>query len=317
MGEMVALAARVRGVECATPLEAEVRELRLIAHHKPSFNRRSKFPEKTTFVKLTREPWPRLSVVKAVLDDDADYLGPFATRRAAEQSLDALHQTFPVRQCGGRMPALPARTPCALAELGRCLSPCDGSVDQLTYAAVVRRLRDTLLRRPDDVVETINHKMAALAAEERFEEAGAHRDRLASFVRAASRTQRLGSLAACPELVAARREDDGRWAVHVVRHGRLAAAGVIPPGADAHGWVATLRAGAESVAARHGPVPAATAEESERVLRWMEQTGVRLVEVEGEWTCPVRGATPHLTRLAPGPRDPATVGLPRPAPAVS
>ncbi|VXB73255.1 DEDD exonuclease domain-containing protein [Nocardioides sp. AX2bis] len=316
MGEMVALAARVRGIECATPLEAEVRELRLIAHHKPGYNRRSKFPEKTTFVKLTREPWPRLSLVKAVLDDDADYLGPFASRRAAEQCLDALHQTFPVRQCSGRMPALPTRTPCALAELGRCLSPCDGSVDQLTYGAVVRRLRDTLLHRPDDVVETINHKMAVLAADERFEEAGAHRDRLASFVRAASRTQRLGSLAACPEVVAARREDDGRWAVHVVRHGRLSAAGVIPAGADAHAWVDTLRAGAETVAetvaARPGPVPAATAAESERVLRWLEQPGVRLVEVEGEWTCPVRGATPHLTRLAPGPRDPATVGLPSP-----
>ena len=70
---------------------------------------------------------------------------------------------------------------------------------------------------------------------------------------------------------------------------------------------------AETVAARPGPVPAASAAESERVLRWLEQPGVRLVEVEGEWTCPVRGAAPHLTRLAPGPRDPATVGLPSPA----
>ena len=78
MGEMVRLAATVTGIECATPLEAEVRELRLIAEHKPSYNRRSRFPEKVTFVKLTREPWPRLSLVKQVLDDDADYLGPFS-----------------------------------------------------------------------------------------------------------------------------------------------------------------------------------------------------------------------------------------------
>ena len=34
-------------------------------------------------------------------------------------------------------------------------------------------------------------RMAALAADERFEEAGVHRDRLAAFVRAAARTQRL------------------------------------------------------------------------------------------------------------------------------
>ena len=67
--------------------------------------------------------------------------------------------------------------------MGRCLAPCDGSVDATTYAAVVRQLRDTLLRRPDEVVDAINVRMAALAADERFEEAGVHRDRLSAFVR--------------------------------------------------------------------------------------------------------------------------------------
>ncbi|GEP33001.1 DNA polymerase III subunit epsilon [Nocardioides szechwanensis] len=294
MGEMVGLASSVQAIECATPLEAEVRELRLIAEHKPSYNRRSRFPEKVTFVKLTREPWPRLSLVKRVLDDDADYLGPFGSRKLAEKCLAALHDTFPVRQCSDKFGLHPARSACVLAELGRCLSPCDGSVDSDTYAAVVRQLRETLLRRPDDVVEIVNQRMAALAADERYEEAGVHRDRLAAFVRAAARTQRLSSLTRCSEVVAARREDDGRWAVHVVRHGRLAAAGVIPPGADALAYVAALRASAETVVPAPGPVPAATAEETERLLRWLESPTVRLIDVEGEWTCPVQGASRHL-----------------------
>ncbi|MGZ4450698.1 MAG: DEDD exonuclease domain-containing protein [Nocardioides sp.] len=294
MGEMVGLASTVTGIECATALEAEVRELRLIAEHKPRYNRRSRFPEKVHFVKLTREPWPRLSLVRRVLDDEADYLGPFSSRKAAEKCLAALHETFPVRQCSDRLAREPSRAACVLAEMGRCLSPCDGSVDTTTYAAVVRQLRDTLLRRPDEVVETINAKMAVLAADERFEEAGVHRDRLAAFIRAASRTQRLSALTRCPEVVAARREDDGRWAVHVVRFGRLAAAGVIPPGTDAHQFVAELRASAETVSTAPGPVPAATAEETEKLLRWLEAPGIRLVEVDGEWTCPVAGATRHL-----------------------
>ena len=294
MGEMVGLASSVTGIECATPLEAEVRELRLIAEHKPSYNRRSRYPEKVTFIKLTREPWPRLSLVKKVLDDDADYLGPFGSKKMAEKCLAALHDTFPVRQCTDRLGLRPSRAACVLAEMGRCLSPCDGSADGDTYAAVVRQLRDTLLRRPDDVVEVVNARMSALAAEERYEEAGVHRDRLAAFVRAAARSQRLTSLTRCAEVIAARREDDGRWAVHVVRYGRLAAAGVIPAGADAHAFVAELRAIAETVTSAPGPVPAATAEESERVLRWLESPTIRLIEVDGEWTCPVNGATRHL-----------------------
>jgi len=294
MGEMVGLASEVTGIECATTLEAEVRELRLIAEHKPRYNRRSRFPEKVHFVKLTREAWPRLSMVRRVLDDGADYLGPFSSRKTAEKCLAALHDTFPVRQCSDRLGREPSRAACVLAEMGRCLAPCDGRVDTTTYAAVVRQLRDTLLRRPDDVVDAINVRMAALAADERFEEAGVHRDRLSAFVRAAARTQRLSALTRCAEVVAARREDDGRWAVHVVRFGRLAAAGTIPPGADAHQYVLELRASAETVATAPGPVPAATAEETERILRWLESPGIRLVEVDGEWTCPVAGATRHL-----------------------
>ncbi len=290
---MVGVATSVTGIECATPLEAEVRELRLIAEHKPRYNRRSRFPEKVHFLKLTREAWPRLSLVRKVLDDDADYLGPFSSRKTAEKCLAALHETFPVRQCTGKMPLVPSGSACVLAEMGRCLSPCDGSTDASTYGAVVRQLRDTLLRSPHDVVEAINERMTALAERERFEEAGVHRDRLATFVRAAARTQRLSALTRCGEVVAARREDDGRWAVHVVRHGRLAAAGVIPPGADAHQYVRELGASAETVGGAPGPVPAATAEETEKILRWLESPGVRLVDVEGEWTCPLGGAARH------------------------
>ncbi|WP_372733999.1 DEDD exonuclease domain-containing protein [Nocardioides sp.] len=294
MGEMVALAASVEAITCATPLEAEVRELRLIAQHKPPYNRRSRFPEKVHFLKLTREPWPRLSLVKSVLDDDADYLGPFGSRRTAERCLAALHETFPVRQCTDRLAKHPSRAACVLAELGRCLSPCDGSVDSATYASMVRVLRDTLLQRPDEVVEAINHRMDGLAAQERFEEASVHRDRLAAFVRASSRTQRLSSLTRCPQLVALRREDDGSWAVHVVRYGRLAAAGAIPSGADAQAYVAGLGESAETVLPGLGPVGAASAEETEKVLRWLESPGVRLVEVQGEWSCPVSGSGRHL-----------------------
>ncbi|MGA9748810.1 MAG: DEDD exonuclease domain-containing protein [Nocardioides sp.] len=293
MGEMVGLATTVQGIECATALEAEVRELRLIAEHKPRYNRRSRFPERVHWIKLTVEPWPRLSLVRRVIDDGADYIGPFGSKRTAERSVAALHEAFPVRQCGGRMPKLPALSACALAEMGKCLSPCNRSVSAQDYAAVVADLRTSLLTRPDAVVASISARMEALALAQRFEDAGSWRDRLSAFLRAVSRTQRLRALTRCPEVVAARRETTG-WAVHVVRHGRLAAAGVIPPGANAGTWVDGLRGSADTVTPGPGPTPAATAEETEKLLRWLESDGVRLVHVEGEWSCPVGGATKHL-----------------------
>jgi DNA polymerase III subunit epsilon len=293
MGEMINLASSVEGIECATALEAEVRELRLIAEHKPRYNRRSRFPERVHWIKVTVEPWPRLSLVKRVLDDGADYVGPYASKRAAERSIAALHETFPIRQCGGRLPKNPTLTACALAEMGKCLSPCDGSVDVHTYGKVVTALRAALSTRPDPIVARLSSRMTALSAGQRFEDASSWRERLSAFLRGVSRTQRLGSLTRCPEVVAARREN-GHWAVHVIRHGRLAAAGVIPPGAHAGRWVKELRNAAETVRPGPGPTPAASAEETERILRWLESDGVRLVHIDGEWTCPIGGATRHL-----------------------
>ena len=58
MGEMVGLAERVDPIECAHSLEAQVRELRLIASTKPRYNRRSKFPERSVWLKLTDEVFP-------------------------------------------------------------------------------------------------------------------------------------------------------------------------------------------------------------------------------------------------------------------
>jgi DNA polymerase-3 subunit epsilon len=293
MGQMVNLAVRVEGIECATPLEAHVRELRLIAEHKPKFNRRSRFPERVHWVKLTREPWPRLSLVRRVIDDGADYLGPFSSKKVAERAVAALHEAFPIRQCSGRLPVRPQMAACVLAEMGRCLSPCDQSISHADYAEVVEGLRDNLRSAPTAVTVALQSRMDALAGDERFEEASRFRDRLSAFLRGAARSQRLTALTRCPEVVAARKED-GRWAVHVIRHGRLAAAGVIPPAADASLWVLDLQASAETVVPGPGPLPAATAEETEVVLRWLESDGVRLVHVDGEWSCPVEGATRHL-----------------------
>jgi DNA polymerase III subunit epsilon len=286
MGQMVTLAQRVEGIECATPLEAAVRELRLIAEHKPRFNRRSRFPERVHWVRITKEPWPRLSIVRQILDD-SDVIGPFATKQAAERAVAAVQHVFPLRQCSTRMSRLPVLSPCALAELNRCLSPCDQSVQRDAYESVVLSVRGSFTSSPAEIVAPHHTRIAQLASQERYEEAALVRDRLQAFVDGADRAQRLRSLTSCRELVAARKED-GHWSVHVIRHGRLAAAGVIPPGADAAAWVLDLRRDAETVAPSGGPVPAASVEESERLLGWLESDGIRLVHVDGTWACQLR-----------------------------
>ena len=294
MAEMVGLAESITPIVCATDLEAQVRELRLIAEHKPRYNRRSRFPERAIWVKLTAEAFPRLSQVRVVREDGGTYLGPFSSGRSAEQAIAAIHEAVPIRQCTPRL-SLRRRTvsACMLAEMGRCGAPCEGHEtpeDYAVHAAAVRAAMSTDARM---LVATLGARVEKLAAAERFEDAAAARDRLAAFIRAAARMQRLAALTGCPEMVAARPSADLGWEIVVVRHGRLAATAVAARGLDPRDTVATLRATAEAVPAGPGPIPAASAEETECVLRWLEEPGVRLVHLEGTWASPCYGAGGH------------------------
>ncbi len=304
MAHMVALATTVQPIVCGTPLEAEVRELRLIAEHKPRFNRRSRHPERAPWLKLTVEPFPRLSVVRQVRDDvgqGAAYLGPFDSVQSAEQAVAALHEAFRIRQCTRRIPARPAADAgaCALAEMDRCGAPCTGAQSRDEYATIVADVREAFSSDASGVVEAVLRRVNRHSAEQRFEDAATHRDRLLAFLRGASRSQRLAPLARCSELVAARRADGGGWEVVLVRYGRLAGTTVTPPGADPAPYISALRSSGEVVPAPSGPGPAAHPEETEKVLRWLESPGVRLVEVEGSWHCPVNGAAKARHRLDP------------------
>ncbi|SFA82184.1 DEDD exonuclease domain-containing protein [Cellulomonas marina] len=293
MTEMVRLATRVDAVVCATPLEARVRELRLITEHSPRYNRRSRFPERMPWVRLTVEPFPRLSVVRQVRDEPgAAWIGPFPSTGAATLAVEALHAAFPVRQCTRRLPAVaPAgASACVLAEVGRCGAPCTGGQDLASYATVVDGMRAAMTGDPWPVVSAHARRITALAAQHRYEEATTVRDRLQAYLRGAARTQRIGPLARTPELVAAAPVEGGGWELVVVRHGRLAATARVDRRTDPRPVVEALRASAEHVAAPGAPAPACHPEETDLVLAWLDRPGVRLVHAPDGWASPVRGA---------------------------
>ncbi|WP_446663965.1 DEDD exonuclease domain-containing protein [Flexivirga sp. B27] len=290
MAEMVRLATAVTPIVCQTTLEAQVRELRLIAEHKPRYNRRSRHPERAMWLKLTAEVFPRLSIVRTVRDDGATYAGPFGSRALAEQAAAAVHEVVPLRQCTGKLSRKGTGTACVLAEMGRCGAPCIGRQSPDDYATIADRVARALDGDGHQVIDALGDRLRALSADQRFEDAATVRDRMLALVRAAARAQRMTPLATSPEIVAAAPTPAGGWEFTCVRYGRFAGATVCPPRADPTSFIAALRAGAEHVARPDAPVPAATYEETEKILHWMEQPGVRIVDIDGVWVCPVGGA---------------------------
>ena len=299
MAEMVRIAESVTPIPCATTLEARVRELRLIAAAKPRYNRRSRHPEKAWWVRLTDEPFPRLSVVKQVHAGDDAWMGPFGSRSSADEAVRALHEVVPLRQCLTRLSPRRQSTACVLAEMGRCAAPCIGGVDVETYGETVALAQAALRTDTRPVVTGLRERMTELSEQERFEDAGAVRDRLAALVRGVARSQRTAPLLRTPEIVAARRTPTGGWDIVCIRHGRLAGSTSAPRGADPMPYVEALRASAEVVAAPAVPGESALPDETEMLVRWLEEPGTRIVDIDGSWTCPVGGAASAQSDLAP------------------
>ena len=290
MAEMVAAAEEVVALPCATLLEAEIRELRMIAEYKPPYNRRSRFPEKVSYLKLTLDAFPRLSIVREVKDDDTTYLGPFSSKRTAEAARDAMLEAFALRQCTQTLSLTSRSNACILAEMHRCGAPCEGHQSPDQYAEIVTAAALAMTDDARPVVTAATSRMAPLAADHRFEDALPHRDRLRALLAASARAQRLRALGGCPELVAARPTPDAGWEIAVIRYGRLAAATLAARGVAPKPVVDSIRAAADGVHAAPGGFPAASAEETECLLRWLDSAGVRLVHLEGVWASPRFGS---------------------------
>jgi DNA polymerase-3 subunit epsilon len=207
-------------IPCRHPLEAAVREIRLIHDHEPRFNRQAKAWRSYAYLKLTLgERFPRLAVVRAVLPDGACYLGPFRSTRAAQTVREAIESAAPVRRCTrrvGRTVAL-AGEPCLPSVLGAAACPCSGACPADEYAAIVDRVARGLTGEPAALLEPLEQRMHALALAERFEEAAITRDRLAALARALER-ERLVRAARAAGRVAV---EDAHGTVEIDR-GRLA-----------------------------------------------------------------------------------------------
>ena len=288
MKEMVALTERVDHVECAHGLEAEVRELRLLVAHTPPYNRRSKFPKRAWWLTLTDEPFPRFSVTRKPAPGA---LGPFGARNQAAEVADTIAEFCGIRTCTTRL-ASTTMHECPPAVVGGCPGGRLSADDYRCRTDAAARL---VSGTDDEPLRAMRQRIAALADAQFFETAARVRDRVAAVITAVRRTQRLQALAGIGELVAAKPREVGGWEFAVIRHGRLAAAGVAARGVPPMPVVEALVLGAETVLAEDTPLRGGLAEEIALVATWLETPGVRIVRTTDAYCEPARGAGRWLT----------------------
>ena len=298
IGALLRETQRIDHVVCPSPLEAAVLEVRLIHRLEPRFNRQATTWRRYVYLKLTDEPFPRLSVVRTVRADDALYLGPLPSTRAAKRVAEAIETAVPLRRCTADPRRAQRTGPCAPAQLGVASCPCAGQVDASAYAEVVARVRRGVHHEPELLLGPLEVRMRELAAAERFEEAADLRDRAAALAAALARQRRFDLLRQAGRLVV---EVGGRSGAEL-QHGRLVRAWTIdgrgPAGVPLPLDLYPAAPEQADVADAPGtPVPKALADELACVAAWLDKEAARIRVVHTDQ--PLASPYPPLPRFQP------------------
>ena len=295
--EMIALTESIECIITPTALEAAVRELRLIQGAQPRYNRRSRFPERVAWIKLTDENFPRLTITKGAPKNPSGAIGPISGGLAIEGALAAIHEHLPLRQCKPKITdrSMKSASPCILFEINKCGAPCIGNQSLANYSEIVAKFKYFLEVDFRPIAESSNLKMAELSLAEKFEEAIEVRDRYAHLVRAAARTERLKSITQIPEMIVAKPAGD-YWEFAIIKYGKLAATNVSSPTTSVSNALETLKLMAEQVTP-DGFLQQVNHEEVGLVLNYLDSEGTRLVELQGQYAMATFGPNSQLYKV--------------------
>jgi excinuclease ABC subunit C len=180
--EMVGKATSIDWRQTDSVLEALLLEGSLIRTHKPFYNSLSKDDKSYNFVVITKEPYPRIVVVRGrslelefPLKSRAYTFGPFPHGLQLQQAMKLIRKIFPYREkCEPAEEAIArGKKPkgCFNAHIGLCPGVCTGAVGKQEYRRIVRHIVLLFQGKKKQLIRELQREMKSAAKDEAFEEA--------------------------------------------------------------------------------------------------------------------------------------------------
>jgi len=203
--------------------EALVLECSLIKQHTPKYNILLKDDKGYHYIKITAGPWPRISEAKQLLDDGANYIGPYVSSWATKESVNEALKIFKLPTCTRRFPQdIGKARPCLNYYIKQCCAPCRGKMGEAEYNEYVGEAVEFLRGGSAESVREMTKKMNAAADALEFERAARIRDRLTAIKRMSDRQKVVAARVPEQDIIAlAQGADTSCFEVFRFMNGRL------------------------------------------------------------------------------------------------
>jgi len=158
--------------------EALILECNFIKTHKPRYNVVLRDDKNYPYLRIDLgEKWPYFTIVRQIQKDGAKYFGPFASAKAVRETLKSMQRLFPLRKCSDFV-LKHRKRPCLNYQIGRCLAPCMGYINEEEYKKVAQEACIFLEGKALGLLERLEKEMKQAADNLEFERATFYRDRI-------------------------------------------------------------------------------------------------------------------------------------------
>ena len=212
MQKLVQKIADIEFVLTDTEDEAFLLESNMIKRHRPMYNIELKDQQRYTYLRVTKEEYPRLLVTRRTRDGkflgSGQVYGPFTQGSSKLLTVGALRKAFKIRICK-RLP----KKACLEYHIGNCEAPCEFDAARQKYDGHVKDLISVLKGKEgmNNFVRKMRHEMVQAAESQQYERAMEIRDTL----------QRLGSLRSDQKMESAAGSDEDYFGIRAEDHTAL------------------------------------------------------------------------------------------------
>ncbi len=174
-------------IVCQSEFEALVLEASQIKQHTPKYNILLKDDKGYSYIKITKEDWPRLRFTLQKAEDGAEYIGPYTSGFAARELAETAMDSFLLPRCSRRFPEdFKKARPCLNAHIGKCMGVCTGKISKENYQNAVRDAARMIKSGKKEIVKQLTEKMNDAAERLDFETAALLRDQIAAIQKVSS-----------------------------------------------------------------------------------------------------------------------------------